>query len=71
LAAPRFNLSSTPAPKTEAASAIDSRLRALIEIVSRSPEAPSDLDRNPEAMIDVFSERLAEAASELGLADSV
>jgi len=69
-AAPRSDLPSFPEPESEAARALDSRLRALIDIVTRGPEAPPDSDRNPEAMIDVFAERLAEAASELGLAGS-
>jgi hypothetical protein len=70
-AAPPGGLTPLPAPEAEAAMAIDSRLRTLIDIVSRVPEGRSDGDRNPEAMFDDFAERLAEAASELGLGDGV
>lgn len=66
--APKSHRSPIAAPETEAATALDSRLRALIEIVTRVSDAPADPDAKPEAMIEAFTERLAEAAAELGLA---
>ncbi|MES2443083.1 MAG: hypothetical protein V4574_09655 [Pseudomonadota bacterium] len=55
---------SAPAP----APALDGRLAALVDIVTRSAAPPRDAAPDPDAVIESFGDRLADAVAELGLA---
>jgi hypothetical protein len=68
--APRANAAPRRSPAAEAAPApaIDARLGALIEIVTRASGSRAEPEPDSDTMIDTFADRLAEAAAELGLA---
>jgi hypothetical protein len=51
-----------------AAPAIDARIGALIEIVTRASGPRPEPSPDPDTMIDTFADRLAEAAADFGLA---